>query len=82
MPLKNTVDNVVNTAKTEGLKKFNQAKQVAVNKLKKDWDDAKLMAKEASDSVNEEARGLGKYLTPQDNLALQGAGSGYMNIEG
>ena len=35
MPLKNTVDNVVNTAKTEGLKKFNQAKQVAVNKLKK-----------------------------------------------
>lgn len=40
------------------------------------------MAKEASDSVNEEARGLGKYLTPQDNLALQGAGSGYMNIEG
>src|SRR5690625_5200658 len=75
-PLKDTVGNVVNTAKTEGLKRFNQAKQVAVNKLKKDWDDAKLMAKEASDKADEGARGLGKYLTPQDNLALQGAGAG------
>src|SRR5690606_34342699 len=78
-PLKVTVGKVVDTAKTEGLKRLNQAKQAAVNKLKKDWDDAKLMAKEASDSVNEGARGLGKYLTPQDNLALQGAGGGYVN---
>jgi len=72
---------VVDTAKTEGLKRFNQAKQAAVNKLKKDWNDAKLMAKEASDKADEGARGLGKYIFPQDNLALQGAGGGYMNIE-
>ena len=47
-------------AKTEGLEILNQAKQAAVNKLKKDWNDAKLMAKEASDKADEGARGLGK----------------------
>src|SRR5690625_3882588 len=75
-PLKVTVGKVVDTAKTEGLKRLNQAKQAAVNKLKKDWDDAKLMAKEASDKADEGARGLGKYIFPnqQDDLALAGAG--------
>src|SRR5690625_1478141 len=82
-PLKDTFVNVVNTAKTEGLKRFNQAKQVAVNKLKKDWDDAKLMAKEASDKADEGARGLGKYIFPnqQDDLALAGAGGDIRYID-
>ena len=43
------------------------------------------MAKEASDSVNEGARGLGKYIFPnqQDDLALAGAGGDirYINAE-
>src|SRR5690625_5271325 len=82
-PLKDTVGNVVDTAKTEGLKRLNQAKQVAVNKLKKDWDDAKLMAKEASDKADEGARGLGKYIFPnqQDDLALAGAGGDIRYID-
>src|SRR5690625_2494632 len=81
--LKVTVGKVVDTAKTEGLKRLNQAKQAAVNKLKKDWNDAKLMAKEASDKADEGARGLGKYIFPnqQDDLALAGTGGNYMHME-
>ncbi|MEI3605172.1 polymorphic toxin type 15 domain-containing protein [Pseudogracilibacillus sp. SE30717A] len=78
--LKETVEGSVMAARVQGLKRLEQTKQIVANKLKKDWDDAKSLVKEASDAVNEKASVLGKYLFgSQENVALEGAG--YVKFE-
>lgn len=67
-------------ARIQGLKRLEQTKQIVAIKLKKDWDDAKPLVKEASDAVNEKASVLGKYhFGSQENVALKGAG--YVKFE-
>ncbi|WP_242694842.1 hypothetical protein [Pseudogracilibacillus auburnensis] len=79
--IKNTIGNTVDIARTEGLKRLNQAKEFVKTQAKLQIDDVKLVIKTANDKANEFAEWAGSLLFRQDNVAMQGAGGGIVKID-